>query len=76
MKDNPTTTPILQNETMYSVEETAKILKLSPTTIYRYLVSGELKASRVGARFIRIKGEDIQNLITPFKGGEYGVWNR
>ncbi len=76
MKEDPNNKLILSKDSIYSVEETSELTKLSQNTIRRYIVTGELKASRIGARMIRIKGEDIQALLLPYKGGEYGVWSK
>lgn len=76
MKEDPNNKLILSKDSIYSVEETSELTKLSQNTIRRYIVTGELKASRIGARIIRIKGEDIQALLLPYKGGEYGVWSK
>ena len=76
MNEDPKNTLILSKDSIYSVEETSELTKLSQSTIRRYIVTGELKASRIGARIIRIKGEDIQALLLPYKGGEYGVWSK
>lgn len=76
MNEDPKNKLILSKDSIYSVEETSELTKLSQNTIRRYIVTGELKASRIGARIIRIKGEDIQALLLPYKGGEYGVWSK
>lgn len=76
MRENESNTLTLDKDNIYSVEEASVITKLSQNTIRRYILTGELKASRIGARIIRIKGEDIQALLTPFRGGEKGVWSK
>lgn len=45
----------------YTVEEIAKILKVSKMTIFRYIKSGKLKAVKVGQW--RIKKEDFDKFI-------------
>ncbi|MCX6793429.1 MAG: helix-turn-helix domain-containing protein [Candidatus Falkowbacteria bacterium] len=45
----------------YTVEEIAKILKVSKMTIFRYIKSGKLKAIKVGQW--RIKKEDFDKFI-------------
>jgi len=51
-----------------SVQEAAEFLRVSQTTIRRYISSGRLPAYRVGAeRLIRIKHEDLVGLLSPIK---------
>jgi len=45
----------------YTVEEIAKILRVSKMTIFRYIKSGKLKATKIGQW--RIKKEDLDKLI-------------
>ncbi|GAC1448493.1 MAG: hypothetical protein PVSMB4_05710 [Ktedonobacterales bacterium] len=48
-----------------TVHEAAKLLKVSPVTIKRWLKQGRLRAYHVGPRAVRIKQEDIEALLTP-----------
>lgn len=48
---------------MLTVKEVAKILKIHPITVYRWIERGELKAVRIGTRSIRIREKDLDNLI-------------
>jgi putative molybdopterin biosynthesis protein len=45
----------------YTVEEIAKMLKVSKMTIFRYIKSGKLKAVKIGQW--RIKKEDFEKFI-------------
>lgn len=45
-----------------TVQETAKILSVSVSTVYRMIESGELSAKKVGARYI-IKAQDLETYI-------------
>jgi excisionase family DNA binding protein len=47
-----------------TVKETAKLLRLSPISIRRYIASGQLSAERVG-RGIRVRREAIEKFIAP-----------
>ena len=47
-----------------TVKETARLLRVSPITIRRYIASGRLPAERVG-RGIRVRRETIKNFLTP-----------
>ena len=46
----------------YTIEEVAKILKLSTESIRRYLKSGTLKGSRLGRQW-RISEEDLNKFF-------------
>lgn len=53
---------------VYTVKETAALLKLSERTIRRYIRQGKLKAYRVaGERELRIKGRDLLRLLEPIE---------
>ena len=43
----------------YSIAETAGLLGCHPNTVRNYIAAGQLKAYRVGPRFVRIKAEDL-----------------
>ena len=49
---------------LLTVQETAKLLKVSPITIRRYIKSGRLAAVKVG-RAVRIRREAVEGLLTP-----------
>ena len=48
-------------EKLFTLKETAKILRVSERTIMRYLKSGELKASKLGQW--RIKESDLEKFL-------------
>ena len=51
---------------VYTVKETAALLKLSERSIRRYIRQGKLKAYRVaGERELRIRGQDLLRLLEP-----------
>ena len=52
-----------------TVDETAKKLKVSTSTIWRWINQGQLIAYRVGPRKVRLKSEDVLRLVTPARGG-------
>jgi excisionase family DNA binding protein len=60
---------------LLTVKQAAELLKLHPNSIRNLMLRGELKAERIGARIIRIRKSDLDALLTPFVGGEHGVWN-
>lgn len=56
---------------VYTIQETADLLKVSPRSIRRYINKGKLKAYRVaGERQLRIKGEDLLELLEPVANPE------
>lgn len=48
-------------EKLFTLKETARILRVSERTIMRYLKSGKLKASKVGQW--RIKESDLEKFL-------------
>ncbi len=51
----------------YTVPEVARMLKVSPSTVWRWLEAGDLPAYRVGPRAIRISKQDLDTIITPVR---------
>ena len=49
----------------YTVPEAAQMLSVSPSTVWRWIKSGRLRAYRVGERTIRIKSVDLEAVISP-----------
>lgn len=49
---------------LLTVNETARLLRVSPITIRRYIASGRLPAERVG-RGVRVRREAIEDFVTP-----------
>jgi excisionase family DNA binding protein len=54
-----------QKSDYYTVAQAAKVLDVSPSTIWRWIKAAKLPAYRVGPRKIRIKKEDLPIIITP-----------
>src|SRR5687767_14720305 len=54
---------------LLTIKETARMLRVSPITIRRYIASGRLEAERVG-RGIRIRREAIERFVTPVASAE------
>ncbi len=57
-----------------TIKQAAEQLQVHPNTIRNLILRGDLQAERVG-RLIRIRQANIDALLTPFKGGEFGVWS-
>src|SRR3979490_1652048 len=49
----------------YSVSEVAAMLGVSRVSIWRWISSGKLPVSRLGHRTVRVKREDLQQLLRP-----------
>src|SRR4051794_26481964 len=49
----------------YSVAESARLLGVSRSTVWRWIEAGELPASRVGPKNIRIRRQDLQDIVRP-----------
>lgn len=54
----------IKPDQIYTTEEACDFLKISPSTIKRYLKKGVLKANKVGGRY-RIWGREILKVISP-----------
>lgn len=50
----------------YSIEETAKLLKVAYITVYRWVHSGKLKAYKAGKQY-RINKADLNRFITSYE---------
>jgi len=57
-----------QEQAFYTTEEVAKLLQVDPESIRRYVRSGQLKAVKLGGRFIRIEKVDLDTFIKEQKG--------
>ncbi len=51
----------------YTVPEAATLLRVSRSTIWRWIEAGRLRAYRVGPRNVRIKREDLEDAVTPVR---------
>ncbi len=56
-----------------TIKQTAAQLQVSQNTIRNMILRGDLKAERIG-RLIRIRQANIDALLTPYVGGQFGVW--
>jgi excisionase family DNA binding protein len=56
----------LSERGIYTIEEAAQILKVSQSTIRRWINTGKLTSSKIG-RLYRISGSDVQRLLTDTK---------
>ena len=63
-----------QNE-LITKKQASELLGVHLNTINNLIVQKKLPAVRLGSRIIRIHKQDLLNLLTPFEGGEFGVWS-
>jgi excisionase family DNA binding protein len=52
----------IENETMYTIEEAAKILKLTTRTVYGDVYSGKIPAAKMGRQW-RISETSLKNFM-------------
>lgn len=64
-----------QNE-LINKKQASELLGVHLNTINNLIIQIKLPALRIGARIIRIRKQDLLNLLTPYEGGEFGVWSR
>lgn len=62
-----------QLDDLLTTTEAARLLKVSPVTITRYLKQGRLRAYHVGPRAIRISRKDLQQFMRPSQARETPV---
>lgn len=51
----------------FTVEEIARKLRVVPETVRRYTRTGELRAIKLGGKFIRIAQKDFEDFIEKLK---------
>lgn len=66
----------IQNDELLTINQAAELLRVHPNTIRNLILRQELVAERIGARIIRIRKQDLLNLLTPYQGGEFGQWSK
>ncbi len=60
---------------LLTIKEAAQLTKLHPNSIRNAITQGRLEAFRIG-RNIRISEQQLLSLLTPYQGGEFGVWKK
>lgn len=53
----------MKNTVFFTIEEVAKLLKVSEMTIYRYIKAKKLSAYKLGRKAYRIKDKDLQAFL-------------
>jgi excisionase family DNA binding protein len=61
------------DEEYITVAEAAGLLRVSPSTIWRWIDQGVLPAYRIGQRRIRLKRVDLARVFTPARQGSQRV---
>lgn len=56
----------------YTVADAAKLLTVSPSTVWRWIAAGRLPAHRFGPKTIRIRREDLDALRSPARPAPTG----
>jgi excisionase family DNA binding protein len=55
----------LEEGDLLSIDEAARILRVSPVTVWRMVKSGALPAIRVGTKRVRIRKVDLAGVVHP-----------
>jgi len=50
-------------DTIFTIEETAKILKIKPRTVRAWIEQGKIKSFKLGEHLVRIHEIDLQDFI-------------
>ncbi len=61
---------------LLSKQEVAFRCDVHVNTVGNWILEGKLPAIRIGERIIRIRESDLQDLFTPYRGGDFSAWNR
>ena len=48
---------------LYTVQETAELLRLSPNTVYKWIRAGKLQRVKISPRAVRVTAESIERLL-------------
>lgn len=57
-----------QTDEYLTVAEAATLLKVSKSTVWRWIEKGMLPAYRVGSRGVRLKRAELEQMVTPLTG--------
>lgn len=56
------------------IKDAALLVDAHPNTIRNFIIRDQLKAYRIGARIVRVSRQDVLDLFTLYKSGEFGQW--
>lgn len=48
---------------LYTVQETAELLRLNPNTVYKWIRAGKLERVKISPRAVRVTAESIARLL-------------
>ncbi len=80
LRRSPGVSKLLDDEEYCTVPEAAALLRVNPSTVWRWIEAGRLPAYRVGLRSIRIKRRHLDRIVTPVNAeassadGEGDLW--
>jgi excisionase family DNA binding protein len=57
---------VFRKDDILTIEEVAKVLKVSKRTVYRWIETGELKVARIGRKTYRVFESDLRKFIKKF----------
>lgn len=57
---------MLFKDDILTIEEVAKILKVSKRTVYRWVDNGDLKVARIGRKTYRVFESDLRKFVRKY----------
>ena len=57
---------MFRSDDILTIEEVAKVLKVSKRTVYRWVDSGDLKVARIGRKTYRVFESDLRKFIRKY----------
>lgn len=57
---------VFKNDDILTIEEVAKVLKVSKRTVYRWIDNKELKVARIGRKTYRVFESDLKSFVKKF----------
>ena len=70
--DSPLEEKILGD--LIRIKDAALLVGAHSNTIRNFIIRDQLKAYRIGARIVRVSRQDVLDLFTLYKSGEFGQW--
>ena len=57
---------MFSKDNLLTIQEVAKVLKVSKRTVYRWIEEGDLKVARIGRKTYRVFESDLNKFIRKF----------
>jgi len=57
---------VLKSDDILTIEDVAKVLKVSKRTVYRWIETGELRVARIGRKTYRVFESDLKKFLEKF----------